>query len=232
LRRGALVVLASSFNLLLSLEAGAQEDFRRGDSNVDGTFDLSDAAYTLNSLFYPKLGFALSCLDAADVNDDELLDVSDVLLTDLDGRGGLDLAGASGRGSGSNGILAFGLVTPPRSGDENQDGVPDECEPSGPGFIRGDCNSDSEVRGVVTDAVFLLHFNFVGGLRPRCLSACDANGDGTVTGVVTDAVYILTYNFLGGPPPVAPYPDCGPGEGEEDEALGCESTSDACAEAG
>jgi hypothetical protein len=94
------------------------------------------------------------------------------------------------------------------------------CPSSLPSFLRGDCNSDGEVRGVVTDAVFLLNFNFVGGPRPGCLAACDANGDGAVTGVVTDAVYILSYNFLGGPPPPPPFPGCGAG-GAADEALGC-----------
>jgi hypothetical protein len=75
-------------------------------------------------------------------------------------------------------------------------------------LLRGDCDGDREVRGVVTDAVFLLNFLFLGGERPSCLAACDANSDGQVTGVVTDAVYLLTYNFLGGPPPAPPYPEC------------------------
>jgi hypothetical protein len=87
-------------------------------------------------------------------------------------------------------------------------------------FIRGDCNGDGEISGSVTDAVFLLQFNFMGGPAPGCLSACDANGDGDVLGQVTDAVYLLLYNFVGGPPPPAPYPECG--EGAED-LLGCGS---------
>jgi hypothetical protein len=111
------------------------------------------------------------------------------------------------------------------SQDGNRDGVPDECAGTAViTFLRGDCNGDGEVRGVVTDAIFLLNFNFVGGPRPGCLAACDANGDGGVIGVVTDAVYILTYNFLGGPEPVAPYPACGPGLRPADETLGCEAS--------
>jgi hypothetical protein len=109
--------------------------------------------------------------------------------------------------------------------DKNQDGILDACQLT---FLRGDCNSDGQVTGVVTDAVFLLTFNFLGGTRPGCLAACDANGDGQVTGVVTDAVYLLTYNFLGGPPPAAPFPACGPGELPRDDALGCELEPEAC----
>ena len=74
---------------------------------------------------------------------------------------------------------------------------------SAPGsFRRGDCNGDGQVLGQVTDAVFLLNYNFASGTEPPCLAACDADGDGRVTGQLTDAVYLLNFNFLGGPAPV------------------------------
>jgi hypothetical protein len=95
------------------------------------------------------------------------------------------------------------------------------------GFLRGDCNGDGKVTGQVTDAVYLLNFNFLGGRAPPCLSACDANGDGRVLGQVTDAVYLLNFNFLGGRAPPAPFPGCGPGTAA-DEALGC-AAPPACA---
>jgi hypothetical protein len=95
-------------------------------------------------------------------------------------------------------------------------------------FVRGDCNVDGDVAGSVSDAVFLLNFNFLGGTRPSCFAACDADADGQVSGVVTDAVYLLTFNFLGGPPPPAPFPGCGPGT-EADTALGCETPPESCA---
>ncbi len=95
-------------------------------------------------------------------------------------------------------------------------------------FLRGDCNGDGQAEGQVTDAVFLLTYNFLGGPKPACLAACDANGDGRVEGQVTDAVYLLTFNFLGGSPPVAPFPDCGAGALERDKALGCETPPAAC----
>jgi hypothetical protein len=65
-----------------------------------------------------------------------------------------------------------------------------------PPFLRGDCDGDGVIAGRVTDAVFLLRFNFRGGVEPPCLAACDGNGDGHVLSQVTDAVYILRFNFL------------------------------------
>jgi hypothetical protein len=120
-----------------------------------------------------------------------------------------------------NGILDRCDLEEGRSADGNGNGTLDECESGGTLFVRGDCNQDGEVQGVITDAVFLLNFNFLEGREPECLAACDANGDGQVLGVVTDAVHLLTYNFLGGPAPAAPFPACGPGQREGDETLGC-----------
>jgi hypothetical protein len=93
-------------------------------------------------------------------------------------------------------------------------------------FIRGDCNGDGDAGGV-TDAVFLLAYNFTGGTPPPCVAACDNNGDGA-TSSVTDAVYILNFNFLGGSPLASPFPDCGPGELPTDEGLGCETLPNVC----
>ena len=84
--------------------------------------------------------------------------------------------------------------------------------PTSPRFLRGDCDGDGEVTGRVTDAVFLLLYNFQGGTAPPCLVACDVNGDGEATGQVTDAIYLLNFNFLGGPAPPAPFPECGEAE--------------------
>ncbi len=77
-------------------------------------------------------------------------------------------------------------------------------------FIRGDCNGDGIVTGDVSDAIYLLLYNFFGKGNPTCLKACDANDDGQVTGQVTDAVFMLSFNFVGGPAPPLPYPKCGP----------------------
>lgn len=95
-------------------------------------------------------------------------------------------------------------------------------------FLRGDCDGDGRVRGIVTDAIFLLRYTFVGGAPPPCLAACDADGDGRVAGQITDVVYILNFNFRSGPAPVAPFPECGSGRLPTDEALGCETPPEAC----
>jgi PKD repeat protein len=50
------------------------DEFIRGDANRDLVFDVSDAVATLLHLFG---GQALTCLDAADVNDDESVSISD-----------------------------------------------------------------------------------------------------------------------------------------------------------
>lgn len=54
--------------------------FRRGDSNGDGGFDISDAIYTLAALFTPGAP-PPGCRDAGDANDDEAYDISDAIYT-------------------------------------------------------------------------------------------------------------------------------------------------------
>ena len=49
--------------------------FRRGDSNVDGQVDLSDAVSTLSHLFAG--GAEPGCLDAADADDSGVVDITD-----------------------------------------------------------------------------------------------------------------------------------------------------------
>jgi hypothetical protein len=50
--------------------------FLRGDANLDAAIDLADAETILNA---STMGAPLPCRDAADVNDDGFLDVSDVV---------------------------------------------------------------------------------------------------------------------------------------------------------
>ena len=76
--------------------------------------------------------------------------------------------------------------------------------------------------GGVTDALFLLQHNFLGGKKPPCLAACDVNGDGRALGQVTDAIYLLQFLFLGSSPPVAPFPECGGSHAGTDREVGCE----------
>lgn len=73
--------------------------FRRGDTNQDQAFDVSDAVATLEYLFVG--GGALQCEDAADANDDGQIDVSDavaMLLRLFQGGLALPAPGDGGRG--------------------------------------------------------------------------------------------------------------------------------------
>ncbi|NIR63755.1 MAG: hypothetical protein GWO41_00495 [candidate division Zixibacteria bacterium] len=71
--------------------------------------------------------------------------------------------------------------------------------------LCGDANSDG-APGVVSDAVWIINYVFIGGSVPQPVLACgDANGDCFVN--VSDAVFMINYVFIGGPPPG----DCCPG---------------------
>ncbi len=59
----------------------ASARFRRGDANVDGVVDLSDALAIVNSLF--RGGGELPCQDAGDINDGGEVDVSDAIFVIL-----------------------------------------------------------------------------------------------------------------------------------------------------
>ena len=86
-------------------------------------------------------------------------------------------------------------------------------------FLRGDCNDDGNVN--LADAVCILNWLFAGEATPGCIAALNTNGDDDVN--ITDAVSLLSFLFAGGPPPVDPFPDCGPGALAADEELGCEN---------
>lgn len=86
------------------------------------------------------------------------------------------------------------------------------------GFLRGDCNGDGAAN--ISDASCVLNWLFSDvAAGPGCVAATNVNGDTSAD--ITDAVYLLNHLFAGGPAPVAPFPDCGPGELPADEALGC-----------
>ncbi|MGQ9590279.1 MAG: hypothetical protein ACUVYA_08290 [Planctomycetota bacterium] len=80
-RSTGLLVAAVSILCVVSLGGlqAASVHFRRGDSNADGRFDLSDPIATLSVLFLG--GEPVSCRDAADSNDDGSIDISDALYT-------------------------------------------------------------------------------------------------------------------------------------------------------
>mgnify|MGYP003321017567 FL=1 len=59
----------------LSSAARAETTFRRGDSNADGSVDITDGVVLLSALFQ---GTAMpSCMDSSDTNDDGAMDIAD-----------------------------------------------------------------------------------------------------------------------------------------------------------
>ncbi len=72
------------------------------------------------------------------------------------------------------------------------------------GFQRCDVNGDG--LNDISDAVYVLAYQFLGGAPPRCEASADCNSDGTTD--VSDPVYNLGFLFLGQEPPAPPYPGC------------------------
>jgi len=64
---------------LLGVKFPAAASYRRGDSNGDGSLDLSDGIRTLGFLFLGVSG--PPCMDAADANDSGDVDLSDAVYT-------------------------------------------------------------------------------------------------------------------------------------------------------
>lgn len=71
------VKLGSDFLLTTNFVVGVP--FRRADANTDGAFDISDAIFTLGTLF--TSGPASTCADAADANDDGAVDIGDAVFS-------------------------------------------------------------------------------------------------------------------------------------------------------
>jgi hypothetical protein len=159
-------------------------------------------------------------------------DVHEALSSQQHGRVRLvpdrDAARSAGLTDGSFGILEVnysGSATPSHvfpEASSNDTELHLTTEEVGPLFLRGDCDGDSRL--VLTDAIFLLNYNFLGGVEPPCLAACDSDGGGQVVGEVQDAVYVINHLFLGGPPPPDPYPFCGPEP--ESPSLSCDTEPD------
>jgi hypothetical protein len=146
-----------------------------------------------------------------------LLEPRDLAAADIDGDGRTDIAAVDGGRS----IAVFrNEPLPPRSRDEDGDGVPDECKKRS--FHRGDATGEG--RATITDAIRLLGFLFLGGPPPGCREAADFDDDGRVD--ISDAMGLLDFLFLGGPPPAPPGPPaapCGPDPQDSPADLGCDA---------
>ena len=81
------ILFSAGLLVSASSEIKAQGSFVRGDANCDGFVDASDATYIIDYLF--NLGPAPPCLDAADVNDNGVVNTADIAyLASFLGAGG------------------------------------------------------------------------------------------------------------------------------------------------
>ena len=92
-----------------------------------------------------------------------------------------------------------------------------------PVFKRGDTDGDGEL--LITDAVRILNYLFLGGALLSCVEA--SNFDNSESVDISDGIHVLNYLFRGGPPPAPPGPPpggCGPDPDPAGGAgdLGCE----------
>ena len=207
-----------------------------GDCNGNGRLDACDLALQ-ESVDCNGNEFPDECELAQDCNANGIPDSCE-LAVDCNRNAVPDACELAERDCNQNGIVDDCDLSDGRSLDCNLNALPDECDadadPSfdcaafaAAAFVRGDCDGNGVVSGVVTDAVFLVNFLFRGAsATPPCLLACDSNADGDVLGVVSDAVYLLNFSFLGGPVPPPPYPECGPPEVVALAILGCDMQPD------
>jgi hypothetical protein len=111
---------------------GPRAAFRRGDADGDLSVAITDAVFTLNSLFLG--GPSASCEDAADSNDDGVLNIADPVFT--------------------LGFLFLGSEAPPLPGPEvaGFDGTPDDPFPCGDSPLpRSEPEGRSTLPGVSFD---------------------------------------------------------------------------------
>ena len=120
---------------------------------------------------------------------------------DLDGDDLVDIAVTNGYTTHTVAVLYNNPVA--ASEDNNDNGVPDECE----SFLRGDVDVSGAIG--IEDPLASLFYQFVGVsvFDPPCLDALDFNDNGIVD--VTDPLNNLTYQFLGTTPPAPPIGNCG-----------------------
>jgi hypothetical protein len=80
-------------------------------------------------------------------------------------------------------------------------------------YLRGDANGDGVVN--VADCIATLEVLFLAADPLPCLPAASGFDDGSNI-TITHPLFLLWHLFQGGPPPMAPYPDCGPIPGADD----------------
>lgn len=178
--------------------------FTRGEVNADGSLDIADPVFLLQSLF--AAGGQPPCADMADANDDGAVDISDaVFLLEF---------------------LFLGGDPPPspfpESGeDPTEDAIICSLENtvSAIDFARdGDVDGDGSVG--LSDAVSLLNHISLGGPAPVCEDAADMDDDGRLTLADVMLIFPDPIGPLDVPAPGVPASvECGPDP--TPDALGC-----------
>ncbi|MDD5110107.1 MAG: hypothetical protein PHI63_02735 [Patescibacteria group bacterium] len=174
--------------------------FVRGNANDDGFLDKKDID-AISS--WMQQSVPLPCPDAADVDDNGRIDITDVVYL------------SSYLNMGGN---APKSPFPSRGVDPTSDKL--GCKPVpelvsvGDRFVRGDASDDGYVDDRDADAIDAWQWH--GGVIP-CLDAADTDDNGRID--INDTVYLNNYLHLGGAAPVSPYP--GLGVDPTVDALGC-----------
>ncbi len=84
-------------------------------------------------------------------------------------------------------------------------------------FVRGDADQNALID--INDPVFILRYEFDGGIEGKCLDAMDADGDNTIS--ITDPIFLLRWLFTGGDMPPEPFPVCGIDGDPFDDPFSC-----------
>ena len=173
--------------------------FKRGDADCDGCVSAQDAAFLANFL---ALGGAAPCCDqAADANDDDLLNTADTVFI-------LAYCSQIGPAPPAPGPLTCGPDPTPGTLSCNFYS-PGACCRGCKNQLPGDCNGDGTVD--ISDPVCLFGFCFLGTpsslpcgdgtkFHPSNIALMDCNGDNRLD-CVTDGIWLLRFLFGGGPPP-------------------------------
>ncbi len=194
----------------VTLPATRTAVFVRGSMNGDDQVNLSDAVFTLMYLF--QEGKPPPCLDAADVNDDGLVDISDPI-----------------RLLGYLLLGPFPQPPPPFDApgeDPTEDSIVCSLENSvtAGNFIRTR-DFDGNGQNDLTDGVAFLNFLFLGHHAPPCEDAVDGNDDGVLN---MDDLCVLCppccpfLLIIDPPPPLPPPRECGPDP--TPDRIGCNSS--------
>ena len=85
-------------------------------------------------------------------------------------------------------------------------------------FSRGRINPDDSVD--ISDAIWLLQWQFIGLAEPVCLKAANINGDGGHD--ISDVIFLLSWLLLGSHVPPEPVNNCGISDLPNDEMFSCE----------